>query len=174
MSKAARNFLRSAAALALAAALFAPGFLAAAEQLPRLSVIGVAPRGWRTGLTFFHTLCPHPAAGPKPRLTRLLLSPMRSGLPAGRHIWAIRTKQRSRTSRRPRHDAAAIPRRIPGDAVAQLDSLEADIAAATAVRDRLRSVVDHLRAGRDLAPHDLDIMRYLVGSEPITEAVTEP
>jgi phosphoribosylaminoimidazole-succinocarboxamide synthase/DNA-binding transcriptional MerR regulator len=37
----------------------------------------------------------------------------------------------------------------------QLDSLEADIAAATAVRDRLRSVVARLRAGSDLAPHDL-------------------
>ena len=37
----------------------------------------------------------------------------------------------------------------------QLDSLEADIAAATAVRDRLRSVVARLRAGRDLSPHDL-------------------
>src|SRR5687768_5958541 len=37
----------------------------------------------------------------------------------------------------------------------QLDSLEAEIAAATAVRDRLRSLVARLEAGRDPAPDDL-------------------
>jgi phosphoribosylaminoimidazole-succinocarboxamide synthase len=37
----------------------------------------------------------------------------------------------------------------------QLDSLEADIAAATAARDRVRSVLAQLRDGGDLAPHDL-------------------
>jgi hypothetical protein len=43
MSKAVRNLVR-AAAFSLASALFVPALLGAAEQLPRLSVIGVAPR----------------------------------------------------------------------------------------------------------------------------------
>jgi phosphoribosylaminoimidazole-succinocarboxamide synthase len=47
----------------------------------------------------------------------------------------------------------------------QLDSLEADIAAATAVRDRLRAVLDHLRAGRELSP---DALTRLIGETVMT------
>jgi phosphoribosylaminoimidazole-succinocarboxamide synthase len=53
----------------------------------------------------------------------------------------------------------------------QLDSLEADIAAATAVRDRLRSLLARLRAGRQLAPHDLT--RLIGATVMLTEGKTK-